>query len=149
MGHLSKATVHVEGEGSSSAITRLKTKIRLTGFRTRDLSRSSRRALYRRTGKQRVSFSGFSPLNSNHDITTTPPPDSPRTASRLRIEGEGSSWAVIRQNTKIGLAGFRTRDLLRIRRALYRRTGKQKVSFSGFSQLSSNHDIHLRTLPRR
>jgi hypothetical protein len=40
------------------------------------------------------------------------------------VKVECSSWAVTRLNTKIGLTGFRTRDLLRIRRALYRSTGK-------------------------
>jgi hypothetical protein len=40
------------------------------------------------------------------------------------VEVGGSSRAVTRRHTKIGLTGYRTRDLLRTRRALYRRTGK-------------------------
>jgi hypothetical protein len=40
------------------------------------------------------------------------------------VEGGSSSRAVTRIHTMIGLTGYRTRDLLRIRRALYRRTKK-------------------------
>jgi hypothetical protein len=40
------------------------------------------------------------------------------------VEGGGSSRAVTRLHTIIGLTGYRTRDLMRIRRALYRRTEK-------------------------
>jgi hypothetical protein len=40
------------------------------------------------------------------------------------VEGEGSSRTVTRLHTMIGLTGYRTRDLLRIRRALYRLTEK-------------------------
>jgi hypothetical protein len=44
------------------------------------------------------------------------------------VAGGSSSWAVTRLNTKIGLIGFRTRDLARTRRTLYRRTGKEWTS---------------------
>jgi hypothetical protein len=40
------------------------------------------------------------------------------------VEGGGSSWAVTRLHTMIGLTGYRTRDFLRIRRALNRLTEK-------------------------
>jgi hypothetical protein len=40
------------------------------------------------------------------------------------VEGGGSSWTVTRLHTVIDLTGYRTRDLLRIRRALYRLTEK-------------------------
>jgi hypothetical protein len=40
------------------------------------------------------------------------------------VEGGGSSWAVTRLHTMIDLTGHRTRDLPRIRRALYRLTEK-------------------------
>jgi hypothetical protein len=42
----------------------------------------------------------------------------------------GSSWAVTRLHIKIGFTGFRTHDHLRIRRALYRRIGKEWMSLS-------------------
>jgi hypothetical protein len=44
--------------------------------------------------------------------------------SETNVEGGGSSRAVTRLHTMIGLTGYRTRDLLRIRRALYRLTEK-------------------------
>jgi hypothetical protein len=47
-----------------------------------------------------------------------------REAVRLIVEGGGSSRAVTRLHIMIGLSGYRTRDLLCIRRALYRRTEK-------------------------
>jgi hypothetical protein len=40
------------------------------------------------------------------------------------VEGGGSSWAVTRLHTMIDLTGYRTHDLPRIRRALYRLTEK-------------------------
>jgi hypothetical protein len=40
------------------------------------------------------------------------------------VEGGGSSRTVTRLHTMIGLTGYRTRDLIRIRRALYRLTEK-------------------------
>jgi hypothetical protein len=41
------------------------------------------------------------------------------------VEGGGSSWTMTRLHTMIGLTGYRTRrDLLRIRRALYRLIGR-------------------------
>jgi hypothetical protein len=40
------------------------------------------------------------------------------------VEGGGSSRAVTRLHTMIGLTGYRARDLMRIRRALYRLTEK-------------------------
>jgi hypothetical protein len=40
------------------------------------------------------------------------------------VEGGGSSWAVTRLHTMIDLTGYRTRDLPRIRRGLYRVTEK-------------------------
>jgi hypothetical protein len=40
------------------------------------------------------------------------------------VEGGGSSRDMTRLHTMIGLNGYRTRDLLRIRRALYRLTEK-------------------------
>jgi hypothetical protein len=40
------------------------------------------------------------------------------------VEGGGSSRAVTRLHTMIGITEFRPRDLLRIRRALYRLTEK-------------------------
>jgi hypothetical protein len=45
------APVFKEGVGPSRAVTRLHSMIRLTGYRTRDLLRISRRALYRLTEK--------------------------------------------------------------------------------------------------
>jgi hypothetical protein len=136
----------VEGGGSSWAFTRLNSK---TGFRARELSRT-RRALHRRTGKEWMSLSGFSPLSSNHDMTTAPL-DCPRTAARLRNQcGRwGSSWAFTRLNPKIGLTGFRTRDLSRTKRVLHRRTGKEWISLSGFSPLNSNRDNVGHALPYR
>jgi hypothetical protein len=59
-------------------------------------------------------------LSSSNDITTPPGPQS---GSETNVEGGGSSWAVTHLNSEIGLAGFRTRDLSRIMRVLYRRTG--------------------------
>jgi hypothetical protein len=47
-----------------------------------------------------------------------------REGDRECVEGEGSSRAVTRLHTMIGLTGYRSRDLLRIRRALYRLTEK-------------------------
>jgi hypothetical protein len=41
-------------------------------------------------------------------------------AMDMYVEGGGSSRAVTRLHTMIGFTGYRTRDLLRIRRALYR-----------------------------
>jgi hypothetical protein len=72
------------------------------------------------------------PLNYNYNITT-PPSDSPRTVVRPRNQcGKwGSSWAVTRLHTKIGLTEFRTRDLLRIRRAPYRRVCEGWLLLSG------------------
>jgi hypothetical protein len=61
---------------------------------------------------------------------TTTPPRPPRTlpgpqpGSESNVEGGGSSRAATRLHAMIGLTGYRTRDLLRIRRALYRLTGK-------------------------
>jgi hypothetical protein len=49
----------------------------------------------------------------------------PQPGSETNMEGGGSFWVVTRLNVKIGLAGFRTRDLSRIKRALYRRTGNE------------------------
>jgi hypothetical protein len=46
----------------------------------------------------------------------------------LSVEGGGSSRAVTRLHTVIGLTGYRTRDLLRIRRALYRKA-RDQVNF--------------------
>jgi hypothetical protein len=70
-----------------------------------------------------MSFSGFSP--SNHD--TAPPVTKVRTpntrkvaGSETNVEGGGLSRAVTRLHTMIGLTGYRTRDLLRIRGALNR-----------------------------
>jgi hypothetical protein len=45
------------------------------------------------------------------------------------VEGGGSSRAVTRLHTMIGLTGYRTRDIQRIRRALYRRTKKAQLTF--------------------
>jgi hypothetical protein len=42
---------------------------------------------------------------------------------------EGDSYRVAL--SKIGLPGFRTRDHVRIRRALYRRSGKEWMTLSG------------------
>jgi hypothetical protein len=42
----------------------------------------------------------------------------------VSVEGGGFSWAVTRLHTMIDLTGHRTRDLPRIRRALYRLTEK-------------------------
>jgi hypothetical protein len=42
----------------------------------------------------------------------------------VNVEGGGSSRTVTRLHTMIGLTGYRTRDLLRIRRVLYRLTEK-------------------------
>jgi hypothetical protein len=42
----------------------------------------------------------------------------------MLVEVGGSSRAVTRLHIMIGLTGYRTRDLLRIRRALYRLTEK-------------------------
>jgi hypothetical protein len=61
--------------------------------------------------------------------------------SETNEKGGGSSRAVTRLDTIIGLTGYRTRDLLRIRRVLYRRTRNKWMSFSGFSP--SNHDTAL------
>jgi hypothetical protein len=43
-------------------------------------------------------------------------------AKHACVEGGGSSWAVTRLHTMIGLTGYRTRDLMCIRRTLYRLT---------------------------
>jgi hypothetical protein len=43
---------------------------------------------------------------------------------RMCVKGGGSSRAVTRLHTMIGLTGYRTRDLLRISRALYWLTEK-------------------------
>jgi hypothetical protein len=133
---------YAEGGSSSWAVTRPTTNIGLSGFRTRELSRD-RRALYRHTGKERMCLSGFSPLSFNHDITTPPSRTlpGPQPGSEANVEGGSSSWAVTRPTTKIGLTGFRTCDLSRDMRALYRHTTKELMSLNGFSPLSSNHDI--------
>jgi hypothetical protein len=44
---------------------------------------------------------------------------------RANCDKWDSLWAVTRQHVKIGLTGFGTRNLLRNRRALYRRIGKE------------------------
>jgi hypothetical protein len=45
----------------------------------------------------------------------------------------GSSWAIVRLDTQIGLTEFRTRDLLRNRHALHLRTEIEWMSNSGLS----------------
>jgi hypothetical protein len=50
----------------------------------------------------------------------------PQPGSETNVEGGGSSRAVTRLHTMIGLTGYRIRDLLCIRRALYRRTEKHR-----------------------
>jgi hypothetical protein len=63
---------------------------------------------------------------SNYDTTTAPPGTlpGPQPGSETNVEGGGSSRTVKRLHAMIGLPGYRTRDLLRIRRALYRLTEK-------------------------
>jgi hypothetical protein len=60
--------------------------------------------------------------------TTLPRPPrtlpGPQPGSETNAESGGSSRTVTRLHTMIGLTGYRARDLLRIRRALYRRTEK-------------------------
>jgi hypothetical protein len=98
--------------------------------------------------EKNVSISGFSPLSSKHDITTASPQTlpGPQLGSETDVEGGGSSWAFL--HTKIGLIGFRIRDLPRTRRALYRRTGKEWMAISGLSPLSYNHDIYQHVTKR-
>jgi hypothetical protein len=55
-----------------------------------------------------------------------------RMASKVNVEGGGSYWAVTRLDIKIGLIGFRTRDLSRTRSALCRPTGKEWMLISDF-----------------
>jgi hypothetical protein len=50
--------------------------------------------------------------------------DGSELAVGVGVEGGGSSWAVTRLHIMIDLTGHRTRDLPRIRRALYRLTEK-------------------------
>jgi hypothetical protein len=78
----------------------------------------------------------------NYD-TTTAHPDYPRAEARLRNQcGRwGSSWAVTHPHVRIGITGFRARELLRNRQALYRRIGKEWMSLCGFLPLSYNHDV--------
>jgi hypothetical protein len=44
------------------------------------------------------------------------------------VDGGGSSRTMTRLHTMIGLTGYPTRDLLRIRRALYRLTEKAQLT---------------------
>jgi hypothetical protein len=65
-----------------------------------------------------------------HMYQTTTLPRPPRTlpgpqpGSETNVEGGGSSRTVTRLHTMIGLTGYRTHDLQRIRHALYRLTEK-------------------------
>jgi hypothetical protein len=52
------------------------------------------------------------------------------TPAMNNVEGGGSSRALTRLHTMIGLTGYRTRDILRIRRALYRLTEKAWLTYA-------------------
>jgi hypothetical protein len=108
----------------TATVTRLNTKIGLTKFRTHDLSRI-RRALCRRTGNEWMSMSSLHA--SKFEFTILPRPSRtlprPQPGFETNVECGSSSWAVTCLNTKIRLTGYRTRDLLHFRRALYRRVG--------------------------
>jgi hypothetical protein len=117
--------VTVEGGGSSRAVTRLHTMIGLTGYRTRDLLRLG----VRFTGAPKKHSWHMWPHTTyvpNYATTTAPSRSLPgsQPGSETNAEGGGSSRAVTRLHTMIGLTGYRTRDLLRIRRTLHRRTEK-------------------------
>jgi hypothetical protein len=54
------------------------------------------------------------------------------------MEGGGSSRAVTRLHTMIRLTGYRARDLLRIRRALYRLTEKAYLTYVATYHICTN-----------
>jgi hypothetical protein len=67
----------------------------------------------------------------NNDTTTPPLPTLPRpqSGSETKCGRWSSSWAVTRLHSNIGLTGYRSNDLLHIRRPLYPRVGKEWLTY--------------------